>query len=84
MAATKNEISQWFDNGVNNPEKPTHMIVVCDTYEYDDYPVYVNPSEDVQKIYEKYNGPNMQRVIEVYNLKEDKTPQMAVARAMRF
>ena len=59
MAATKIEISTWFDNGLKSKDFPTHMLVVCDTYGYDDYPVYVKPSENAQDIYSKYNGQNI-------------------------
>jgi hypothetical protein len=38
MAATKDDLSNWFDDGVS--AKATHMIVVCDTFNYDDYPVF--------------------------------------------
>ena len=43
---TKHEIAQWFDRGVS--EGATHMIVVCDTFDHEDYPVYVTPSDDVR------------------------------------
>jgi hypothetical protein len=84
MAASRSDISKWFDEGVKSKENPTHMIVVCDTYDHEDYPVYVKPSDEVQKVYEEYNGKNMQRVMEVYKLSEDKESQMNTHRAMNF
>ena len=60
------------------------MIVVCDTYDWDDYPVYVMPTEDAQKKYSEYNGPNMQKVMEVYNLKKDIDKQVGQHRAFEF
>lgn len=82
MAATKQEISEWFDRGV--AEDKTHMIVVCDTFDYDDYPVYVSPDEDARKTYDENNNKNMKRVIEVYNLSMDKAVQMDSRRAFNF
>lgn len=33
MGTTQQEISEWFDRGVK--EGATHMIVVCDTFDYE-------------------------------------------------
>lgn len=60
------------------------MVVVCDTFEYDDYPVYVKQDENVREVYEKYNGPNMQKVMEVYNLKMGLEEQLAKPRVFNF
>jgi len=82
MATTKEDISGWFDRGVE--KGATHMLVVCDTFDWDDYPVYVTPEQDVQKSYDAYNGKNMQKVMEVYNLKTDKQKQLSQHRAFNF
>lgn len=81
---TKDEIREWFQRGLNNEDKPTHMMVVCDTYDWEDYPVYVLPEEDAETIYKKYNGNNMQKVMEVYNLSTDMESQMNEFRAKNF
>lgn len=48
------------------------MIVVCDTFDWEDYPRhYVMPTEDVHKKFASYNGSNMQKVMEVYALQKD-------------
>lgn len=52
----------------------THLVVVCDSFDYEDYPVYVDATEDVHAVVAKYNGPNMQRVMEVYDLTESTMP----------
>jgi len=82
MGTTKQEIEQWFDRGIN--EGATHMIVVCDSFDYEDYPVFVSPAEDVKEIYSKYDGKNMQRVMEVYNLSMNKESQFISGRAFNF
>lgn len=55
------------------------MIVVCDTYNHEDYPVYVMPGEDAQsdvrKMVEEYGKKSMQRVMEVYKLELGKDAQ---------
>jgi hypothetical protein len=75
------EISEWFDQG--KQQGATHMIVVCDTFDHDDYPVYVGAGDDFWEKYDHYNGQNMQRIMEVYDLSHDKQSQMNEHRAHR-
>ena len=82
MAATKQDIEEWFKQGVR--EKATHMIVVCDTFDWDDYPVYVKKGDDVRTEQAKRNGANMQQVMEVYNLKKPMDKQMKEGRCFSY
>lgn len=82
MSTSKEEIGRWFDEGVK--QGATHMIVVCDTYDWEDYPVYVMPNEDAYVKYNERNGENMQRVMEVYNLKINKKEQLKENRTFNF
>ena len=45
MAATLQGIREWLERA--EPEH-THMIVMCDTFDHDDYPVFVESDEDVK------------------------------------
>jgi hypothetical protein len=74
LATTKQDISEWFDRGVRY--MATHLIVVCDTFDYEDYPVFVSREESVTERVNYFNGPNMQKVMEVYNLSLDKEEQL--------
>jgi hypothetical protein len=69
MAATKNDIRNWLDN---RPENATHILSVCDTFSYEDYPVYVLKGESVKKKEDEYNNKNMQKVNEIYSFNFDK------------
>ena len=73
--------SEWFDEGIE--EGATHMIVVCDTFDWEDYPVLVFPNENVHVVEESYQNKNMQKVMEVYNLQLAKQPQLESHRAFR-
>jgi hypothetical protein len=74
---TKQEIGSWFDAGVT--KKSAFMIVVCDTFDHDDYPVYVESASDCLT---KIKTPGeMQRVMEVYDLTKDKDEQLSEQRA---
>lgn len=77
---SKTEIGTWFDRGV--ADGATHMIVVCDTFDWDDYPVYVSPQQDPAKVKKQYDRVNMQKVMEVYDLAGDREAQLNMGRAM--
>lgn len=93
MAATKGEIRQWLQMG--KAQNATHVIVVCDTYDWEDYPVLVSPDEDARSKAKEYgitgtNGlptlanSNMQKVMEVYSLSHDLDSQLNEFRAFHF
>jgi hypothetical protein len=82
-AATKQDLTSWFDEGVK--QGATHMIVACDTFDYDDYPVYVRPDEDVRKREETIRNSSMQRVMEVYKLDPaQRDAQLSEQRAFHY
>jgi hypothetical protein len=64
MAADLRDIEWWIEQG--KTKGATHTIIVCDTFDYTDYPVHVMPNEDINEVKQKYDGRNMQRVMEVY------------------
>lgn len=71
---TTDDLRRWFKAG--KEEGASHMIVVCDTFDWEDYPVYVKSGQDVREVAEEYNGKNMQRLMEVYNLQVDMEIQL--------
>ncbi len=77
--ASRDRISKWFDRGVK--ENFTHLIVVTDTFEYSDYPVYVEEGSDVRKMVESVDAKSMQKVTEVYHLASDRDQQLDQSRA---
>jgi len=79
---TKDEIKGWLIEG--KEKGATHVIVVCDTYEWDDYPVFVMPNEKVLEKKEEYDGKNMQKIMEVYNLSLDFQSQLDEIRSFHI
>ena len=75
---TKAQISEWYEEALR--VKATHMIVVTDTFDWDDYPVYVIQTQDINAEVAKHTE-NMQRVTEVYMMSMDKDKQLAETRA---
>ena len=82
VATKPSDIRRWLNKGKKCGA--THVIVVCDTYDWEDYPVYVAPDENVRKKYAEHNGPNMQKVMEVYSLKIDIEKQLSERRSFHF
>ena len=81
MAATMEDIKRWIARGRAN--KQSFLIVMCDTYDFDDYPVFVEgDEEDCQQEYTtRSRGGNMQTVMEVYDLRDGIDVQLKQHRA---
>lgn len=82
MAATREEISRWFDDGV--VDGASHMLIICDTWDFDDFPVYVVGDTAARVAYHEYRQKEHYRVMEVYNLRLPKEVQMAERRAFHL
>lgn len=78
---TREEITDWFDRGVRNNHD--YLIVVCDTFDHEDYPVY-SSRENFWMEYNRHNGTNMQRIMEVYDLHGPRDEQLMEHRSMRI
>jgi hypothetical protein len=79
---TKAEIERWFDTGLKVGS--THMIVVCDMFDCEDYPVYADNDEQARKVFDAHNEQHMQRVMEVYDLRLARAMQMNETRAFHL
>lgn len=93
MAATKGEIRQWLQEG--KAQHATHVIIVCDTWDWEDYPVLVSPNENARIKAGQYGisgasglptlaNSKMQKVMEVYSLSHDLDSQLNEFRAFHF
>lgn len=74
---TREELSEWFDEGVR--QGAAFMIVAADTFSYENYPVYVHAGGDktVHELAHEIEHKPMSRVMEVYSLDGDKAAQIA-------
>ena len=64
MPTTREDIQRWMDR---RNENDTHLIIVTDTFDYEEYPVFVKNTEDVSNKVNEYNSKSMQNVMEVYS-----------------
>lgn len=63
--ATMSDVERWKQEGIK--KGATHLIVVCDTFGMEDYPVYVMLGQDVTEMEMQYSK-NMQKVMETIKL----------------
>jgi len=57
FAAGVADLDRWFEEG--RRRGATHLIVVCDEFSREDFPVYVMPDEDVRSRVAEYHGVQM-------------------------
>lgn len=69
MAATREDVDRWIQIAKKNGAR--YIISVCDTWDYDDYPVFVMPDDNLEEMKARYNGKNMQRINEVITINPD-------------
>ena len=79
---TKAEIERWFEEGLE--QGASYMIVVVDTFNWEDYPAFVKPTENIHDRIQYYLRSPMQKIMEVYDLTQDKQMQLNESRTMRF
>jgi len=82
MATTSQDIIRWFERGIE--DKKDNMIIVCDSYDYSDYPVFTTGLEEFKKEHDNHNLKNMQKIMEVYDLHMNMDTQMKEHRAFHF
>jgi hypothetical protein len=82
---TKQTIFDWFMEGKR--DGADYMLVVCDEFSHEDYPVYVGRDHwdadynDPYAAIEHYTHKSMQRVLEVYDLHQSVEKQLALPMA---
>lgn len=54
-------IKEWYDRGDDGTH--SHMVVMCDTFDYEDYPMYVTKGEDPRERASR----NADKVMECYS-----------------
>jgi hypothetical protein len=79
MATTQTAIREWLEEA--KKRKATHLLVVCDTFYWEDYPVFVLADESVAQKAEEHHLQNMEKVMECYDLSVDWESQLAEYRA---
>lgn len=74
MGTSVDEIRAWLEEGKRDGK--SHVIVVCDTFDHEDYPVFVSKDQNPRIVAKEYDSKNMQKIMEVYNLSMDFDEQL--------
>ena len=73
---TRDDIQRWAEQGISKGHR--YMVVMCDTYDWTDYPKYFNTLADARI---SINAPGkMQKYMESYDLQADLASQLAMRR----
>ena len=67
MAATKRKITEWLEKGKRR--HATHVIIIYNTFNYDDYPIYVQSYENARQKIEQYRQKKIQQIRTKQNYK---------------
>ena len=82
MAASGQDVEFWIKRA--KKDKMRFIVSVCDTFDWDDYPVYCKDEKEMEEKKKKYSGENMQRVNEVINVDEFKITKGVVSKKIRI
>jgi hypothetical protein len=63
MWASVKDRERWIKQA--RKERATRILVVCDTFDYEQYPVYCRDEKEMGEKRGEYDGKNMQRVEDV-------------------
>ena len=88
---TRDDVREWIARA---PEGTRWMLVICNTYDYSDYPVYfsdaqaclarVDAAQEGEYMWQCMEGKNLQRLMECYDLSQDIEVQLVEHRTMRL
>lgn len=76
--ASREDLKLWFLEGRELDHD--FMIIACDTFDNSTYPIYTK-LKDFWRFHDRHNNVNMQKIVEVYNLKIDMITQLQLKRA---
>jgi len=66
MAARKEDVDRWIKTA--KEKKCEFIISVCDTFDWEDYPVYCKDKNDLIMSYDSHDGINMQKINEIIQI----------------
>lgn len=67
----REDIERWIKTAIKDGNK--FIISVCDTFDYEDYPVYCKDKEELNRRKIEFDNINMQRINEIIDIESLKT-----------
>jgi len=71
MAATRDDVNRWIDTAKTKGCK--FIISVCDTFDWDDFPVYIKDLNELILRVDNYDGVDMKKINEIIRINDDGT-----------
>ena len=78
--ATKKDTDEWI--ACAQKQNAKYLMIVNDTFSYEDYPVYAKTLEELRLLYDKYNYKNMQDIMSIIEIKVGPTPSETTAKVI--
>jgi hypothetical protein len=69
MAVGREDVDRWIKTA--KEKKCQFIISVCDTFDWDDFPVYCKDKNDLIMTYERYDGVDMLKINEIIQIIDD-------------
>jgi len=69
MAASRAEVDSWISTA--KATKCKYILSVCDTFDWEDYPVYCLDEVELFEEYYAHNNVDMQRINEIIRINKD-------------
>lgn len=66
MTASKQDVDRWIETAKKRGSK--YIVSVCDTWDWEDFPIYCANENERDDAYAKNDNVNMQRINEVINI----------------
>lgn len=70
MAANREDVNRWISSARETEDE--YIISVCDTFDWEDYPVFCRDREDLEARLPEFDSVNMQRVNEIIRVPRKK------------
>lgn len=71
MAATRDDVNRWINTAKSKGCK--FIISVCDTFDWDDFPVYIKDLNELILRVDNYDGVDMKKINEIIRINDDGT-----------
>lgn len=71
---TKQMIKNMLDSGIGKGY--SHLLIICDKWDYEYYPKYVEEKDNINNIIKRYGGENLEVIEEIYSYGLDLESQL--------
>ena len=81
METQKKLLEIWIP--IAKEKKATHILDIVDSFNYEHYPIFILENDNIEKIKNKYNSMEMQKVFDVIEIKYEEKDKLQEKRLYR-